>query len=338
MGDVCRSVPLLVSLRRAYPGARIDWLVQDSFREAIEAHPDLSEVVPFPRKTLGKDLASLRWLRVRRWVGSIRRRRYDLVLDAQGLFRSGLIAWLSGAAVRIGDRRSAECSWLFCNHRVKTPRAMHTVDRMLALLEGAGVPPVCDMRLHVPAGGTAEAAELVPESGEAFVVLAPTSRWPGKQWPEERFAGLAVRLLGMGVARIVVVGGPGEEVQCPSLVELAKGDGRVSIAIGRTSVGGLMGLIARSSLVVANDSAPVHMAVGFDRPLVALYGPTDVSRVGPYGRSLDVLQRIMPGDRFDHKNAHLGKTMMARISLDEVAAAAEARLGTEMHRLGPSSL
>ncbi len=322
LGDVCRSVPLLASLRRAYPAARIDWLVQDAFVDAVAAHPDLNNAVPFPRKTLGRQLRTLRWGRVLDWIGDLRHPRYNLVIDAQGLLRSGLISYFCGAPTRVGDRAAAELAWLFYNTRIRTRRESHTVDRMLALLDPLEVPRLLDLRLYTPPAGTTQAAELLGDGAIPYILLAPTSRWPGKRWPADRFAELALALFDAGVPRIVLVGGPGEESQCRPLLDLAAHDPRILNCIGRTTVAGLMALVERAALVIANDSAPVHMAVGFHRSLVALYGPTDVSRVGPCERSEDVLQHLTPADRFDHKNHAHGQAMMQRISTQEVLQAA----------------
>lgn len=159
----------------------------------------------------------------------------------------------------------------------------------------------------------------------SYTTLAPTSRWPAKQWPADRFAELARRLLARGTPRVVIVGGPGEEEQIEPLLQLAKADPRVTSLVGQTSIARLMAVIARSRLVVANDSAAAHIAVGFDRPLIALYGPTDVGLVGPYRRDADVIQHVGPGDSLRHKDAANAK-LMERISVEDVVAASAERL------------
>jgi heptosyltransferase-1/heptosyltransferase-2 len=325
-------VPVLASLRRAYPAARIDWLVQDTFADAVRAHPALSGVVAFPRGELGRAARAGRAGRLLAWLSQLRAPRYDLVVDAQGLFRSGLFAWATGARERVGHRAARELGWLFYTRRERGSEGQHTVDRMLALVRRAGVEPAADMRLYPPAEDQT-AVRTDPRFGEAFAVVAPTSRWPGKQWPAERFETVVRRLLGEGlVARVAVVGGAGERGQCGPLLELAARDGRVLDLVGGTSIGKLMAIVERSSLVLANDSAALHMAVGFDRPLVALFGPTRVERVGPYGRAADVIQHAEPGDRLDHKRDHAGRLLMERIGVDEVYEACAARLAG---RTGP---
>lgn len=321
LGDVCRSVPVLASLRAAYPDAQIDWMVQAGFEDAVRHHPGLSRVIPFDRRAWERQI---RWGRIgpfRRWLRDLRRTRYDLVIDAQGLFRSAFFARVTGARVRIGYRNAPELAWLFYNRRKRVPKSLHAVDRMLALVELAGVTPVRDMRLYTGEEDRDWARQRLSPRQDAVVVLAPTSRWPGKQWPADRFAEVARRLLDQGVGLIAVIGGPGEESQCAPLQELAQRDPRVIDLVGKATIGQTMAVIERSRLVIANDSAPVHMAVGFNRPLVALYGPTRAERVGPYGRERDVIQHVEAGDKFQHKKESPGRAMMARITVEQVVAA-----------------
>ncbi len=317
LGDVCRTVPVLASLRGAWPGARIDWLVQDSFADAVRAHPALTEVVGFARGRMGAELRAGRAGGLRGFVRALREAEYDLAIDAQGLFRSGFFAWASGARRRIGYADAREGGWLFCNERCRVSAEAHAVERMLALARAAGTEAVEDMRLYAPA----EDERAVEEDGRfagRFVVIAPTSRWAGKRWPAERFAGLAGALLDRGVDRVVVVGSASERDQCGALLEFASREERVVDLIGATSVGRLMAIVKRAALVVANDSAALHIAVGFGRALVGLYGPTRVERVGPWRREGDVIQHVRAGERLDHKDERLGRAMMERITVEEV--------------------
>jgi ADP-heptose:LPS heptosyltransferase len=316
---------VLVSLKRAFPEATVDWMVQDSFAEAIEAHPDLGQVVPFPRKQLGRFMRTGRVDRVLGWMRSVRRNNYDLVVDAQGLLRSGLIARGTGARVRVGYANAQEGAGVLYNRRFRIGRDLHAVDRMLALIEAAGVEPIADMRLYTTESARTEAEALCPELA---TVIAPTSRWAAKRWPIDRFADLTGRLLDTGPGPIAIVGGPGEEEQCKPLLDRFAGESRVINLVGRTRIGVLMGVIERARVVVANDSAALHMAAGFGRPVVALFGPTAVARVGPYEREADVIQHLEPGDMLDHKAAgHV--QLMERISVEEVVDLVIQRLGSD---------
>jgi heptosyltransferase-1 len=316
LGDVCRSVPVLASLRRAFPYADIDWLVQDSFADAIRSHPSLSGVVAFDRKGLGSAASRGKLASLLGFLGTLRARRYDLVIDVQGLARSGVFAWATRAGRRIADRNSRELGWLGATETYRIPPGLHSVDRMLRLLELAKIPPLLDLRLTTPPDA-APAVEQAGLAGKRYCLIAPTSRWPAKAWPADRFASVATLLLRAGFERVIVVGGRGEREQCAPILELAAKEPRIIDAVGATTVGELMALVEMSSLVIANDSAALHMAVGYFRPLIALYGPTRVELVGPYGRTADVIQHVTADDDLDHKNP-ANVRLMERITVDEV--------------------
>ncbi len=319
LGDVCRSVPVLTSLRAAAPAARIDWLVQDSFLDAVIAHPMLDGVVPLPRSRLRHWATPTGAIDALRWLGTLSRARYDLVIDAQGLLRSAGFALATRAPVRIGYANAQERAGFLYTHAPRVPLDRHSVDRMCALLEPLNVAPVLDMRLYAPPGAWDRVSKsLELDASEPYAVLAPTSRWPGKRWSIDRFTELTTALLASGtITRAVIVGAAGERAQCAPLIDASLRDARIVDAVGKTSVGELMALIERSALVIANDSAALHMGVGFARPIVALYGPTDTARVGPWQRDASVIQHIKPCEKLDHKNESLGRGLMERISVAE---------------------
>jgi len=324
LGDICRTVPVVAALRARYPEARIEWMIQHGFEDAVRHHPAVGAIVPFPRKDLGRQLVRGRIGETRAFLRSLKDAGYDMVLDAQGLARSGLFMWATRAARRIGYRQAQEFAWLGANERVDAPMNLHTVDRMLRLAERAGADVTKpDMRLYADPDAV---SQVVIEHPERYAVLAPTSRWASKRWPDDRFAALAKRLLEDHLfERVIFVGAPGERAQCPACVAVASEHPRITDRIGSTSIAMLMALISRSALVVANDSAALHMAVGFGRPTVALFGPTDTARVGPYRRDGDVIQHRRAGDPINHKD-DANAAMMERISVDEVAEACRARL------------
>lgn len=301
-------------------------MVQQGFEDAVRHHPVVDAVVPFERRALGKQILKGDLGETRAFLRLLRDAGYDMVLDAQGLARSAVFMWSTRAGVRIGYRQAQEGAWLAASRRVDAPRGLHTVDRMLRLAAAAGADvSQPDMRLYTDPDAL---SQVILEYPEAYAIVAPTSRWASKRWPDDRFAQVARELLGRGrIERVIIVGAPGEREQCPACLALAAEHPRVTDRVGSTSVGMLMALIARAGLVIANDSAAVHMAVGFGRPTVALYGPTDTARVGPYRRDASVIQHRRAGDPVDHKdNANEG--LMHRISCDEVLAKAEAELGS----------
>ena len=304
LGDVCKTVPVLASIRASWPDVRIGWLVQEEFAAVIAGHPSLDEVVTFPRTRLrGAWRSPRRASAALAWLRTLRKGDWEIAVDCQGLARSGLFARASGAKRRIGFSDAREWGWIHCNERV-LPGERHSVDRMMALVDALGIPRVMDMRLYASDEEIAwwSKSELRPDG--RYAVFAPMSRWPAKEWPQERWVELVLEVGGLGFDGVVLVGSPSESASVEAIARAvdargaADSDGRkpvVRVAAGKTNVAQLMAIIAESALVVANDSAALHMAVGFDRPLVGLFGPTDPAEVGPYARADSVVR--VPGAR-----------------------------------------
>jgi lipopolysaccharide heptosyltransferase I len=333
LGDVCRSVPVLASLRGCYPDARIDWVVRDSYVPVIAAHPMLNEAIAFPRARFAGSWRSPRAAReLLRWLAELRRRRYDLVVDCQGLGRSGLITFATGAPRRVGFRGARELAWLAYNRRHAPSGDQHTVDQMLELLRGEGIEPVRDMRLYAAEADREwwrrRRAEFDAEHG-AYAVLAPTARWSSKRWPIDRWRRLAEALPARGLQRLVVVGAPGEVDQVRELLDAgAVGGATLVDLVGQATLGQTAAAIGEAALVVAHDSAPLHLAVGFDRACVALFGPTDPAIVGPYRRPESVVckHRPEPGKRVNYRSRRLGDALMRLIAVPDVLERVDAVL------------
>lgn len=312
LGDVARTVPALVSLRRAFADARIDWLVRDVFADAIAHHPDLHEVVRFPRD---------KWLSAIGLGLSLRGRRYDRVYDLQGLARSGLYTWASRAPRRVGmaDAREGARRCYTSVHDVTEHQ--HTVDRMLAVLEADGVTAVRDMRLHTHGDDRAWAERFAHEHQlhEPFAVIAPTAQWLSKQWPTDRFAALADRLPELGITPAAIVGTAVDRPAAEAIVDAAGGNRRLVDATGRTSVGQLTALIERAAVVIANDSAALHLAVGLGRRCIGIFGPTDPAKVGPYRYEQAVV--AAPYDGANYRAERDDRSIIAKVTVDQAWSA-----------------
>ena len=324
LGDVCRTVPALVTLRRAHPGARIDWLVNEPFLDAIRCHPDLTEAIPFPRARFGRAWRSPAVAgEALRWVRGLRGRGYDAAFDLQGLARSGFITRATGARLRIGFADAREGAFLAYNRRVRVDAGAHTVDQMLGLLEAVGYPPVRDLRLYAPPQDIAWRREVFEERGldadAPYACIAPTAQWLCKCWPIENFQEIARRLLVEapgGIGAIVVIAAGSERGMVQPLLDGFEGDHRVIAPA--TSVGRMMALVRDGALLVGNDSAPLHVAVGFDRPIVAIFGPTDPAAVGPYGREDSVIRAPVAADARPYRRHRDDQTLIGRVSVEAV--------------------
>jgi len=290
LGDVARTVPALVSLKRQHPGARVDWLVQDSFVDVIRHHPDLGDAIEFPRGAMRGFGWKPSATRVgMRFLNGLRGRGYDMVYDLQGLARSGMFTWYTGASKRVGPADARELGWVGYNQRVPIDTSIeHTVDHMLAVLAGDGVGLVRDMRLYVGSEDRAWAKQWMDNHGlrtGRYAVIAPTARWRCKCWPIECFDQIITRLGEVGMHGCAIIGTQSEHDQTTMLTRgdsaTTSGPKRIDM-VGKTTVGQMMALIDQAGLVVANDSAALHIAVGLGRRVVSVFGPTDVAKVGPY--------------------------------------------------------
>ena len=335
LGDVARTVPCLAALKRAFPAASVHWLVNAGFEPVVAAHPGLGGVLTFDRRAMaGAPLRPGPTRRLVRLVGELRAARYDLAIDLQGLFRSAFLTGVSGAARRWGFDDARELGWLFYHHRADAGDTPHTVDRMMTLTDaviaacdGAGDTPTPppnaepasdpDMRLYVPTDAAAWWREARSAQGiDHYAVLAPFTAWPCKEWPLERFVALAKRLRAERPRlAIVVTGAPGDG---PTIARAFAGIDRLHAPGG--DVGRLMAVLGGASLVVCNDSGPLHLAVGLGRRIVTLFGPTDPARVGPYRRPETVVQPpgLTDADMRHYRRRRDDRSLIARIELETV--------------------
>ena len=278
LGDCLHAVPLVRQLRCQLPGAHVGWAIQEGGLELLREHPDVDRFHLYPRRAGASWPAAM--ARLRR---ELRDARYDAVIDVQGLLKSGLVAWLSGAPLRVGFAGvgAREGSAAFLNRRVEA-KSRHVVDRNLEILPALGlrVPEVVEWSMpHYPLTGALEGLLEATGDGE-LVVLNPGTTWPTKHWPIGSFAALAQRLLETEGRPIVLTwGSPSERALCEEIREQAP-ECRIAPP---TTLRELAALLAHARLVVANDTGPLHLAVALGTPTVALFGATDSRRTGPYG-------------------------------------------------------
>jgi len=284
IGDVVHALPILRLLSDLWPAARFDWLVTPACAGILDGHPLLNEVIRFDRKTFGtawRRPAVLKAL----WgfAAGLRRRKYDVAIDLQGLFRSGWLTFQTAAPVRIGLSDAREFAGVFYTHRVDVGRReQHAIERYLCVTEalGAGRGPVSFPFATTPADEQFVRAQTPPR----YALMFPGTNWATKRWPVEKFAALVPLLREQFGLETVVGGGPGE-------VDLAvKIRGAAANLAGRTTLNQLVALIDKAAVVVSNDSGPMHIAAALGRPLVAPFGPTNPVRTGPYGRSNSVVK------------------------------------------------
>lgn len=319
LGDVLRTVPVVASLKAAFPRATIDWVVQQGFEDAVRAHPAVDRVVPFARASLGRWWRSPKQAKALSRFGRMLRGRYDLAIDMQGLGRSGLMLFATGAPRRIGFRNARELAFLGANERYEVDRELHAVTRMLTLLERAGIEPIEDMRLVVPNNSDAawQRVRKAMDLPSGYVAFAPTSRWQSKAWPADHWRALATAVLGKGVEHVVLLGAPHERAELAAIASVLPA--KIAVLAGEATVGVSMAAVRDARALVANDSAMLHAAAGFDTPLVGLFGPTDPLVSGPFGRLADTLRAPEAHVRNVHyRDRGLGDGLMRLIEVNDV--------------------
>jgi heptosyltransferase I len=300
LGDVATTLPLVCDLKAASPEAQIDWLIHPAYAPLIEGHDAVHQVVLFDRKKL-----TAWWYRPAAFrlfwqlLGTLRQNRYDVVIDAQGLLRSGFLTWITGAKIRIGFAHAREGATQAYTHKVSLPEDGEqtlAVDRMRALGKplGADGSKPAQFRIPVPELPVHYSAFKVQDS---FIAVIPGARWPTKRWAVERFAALAERLLQEGHT-LLLLGSPDEKSLCDALQQeiehRTSNTANLHNLAGQSPIPTLIALLARARLVIANDTGPLHMAGALGRPVVALYGPTSPAFVGPYGQLGNVLRHDVP--------------------------------------------
>jgi lipopolysaccharide heptosyltransferase I len=314
LGDIVHGLPALAALRASFPDARIDWLVD-------RRHLAMLELVPALTGRLSID--------TRRWSGqsglgrvvkALRRARYQVAIDLQGLIKSAVLARLSGAVRIIGfDRAQAREGWAAAcyTETVDPGRRTHVVDRGLALAEAAGGrrPATAEFPLRIPASAAPDAVRRALGLGasDGFSALNPGAAWPNKRWPPERFGALAATIYLRWGLRSIVLWGPGEEALAGAVSHASDG---AALPAPSTTLADLAAVLRAARLVVAGDTGPLHLAAALGTPVVGLFGPTDPARNGPWAPA-DVTVSRSARCRCSHER----RCTAAEWCLDDVAVA-----------------
>ena len=318
LGDVIHGIPAVAALRRAYPDARIDWVVDPRYVELLALVDGLDAVIGLdPRTGAGPTLLLLRRLRAD---------HYDVAVDLQGLLKSAILARAAGASRTLGftGGHLREPAARFCYSETVDPGDVaHVIDKSLALLGAVGVTsrdrefPIRVPRTNVVAAGDPR------RSGAPYALLNPGAAWPNKRWPPARFGALAASLRERAGLESLVLWGPGEEALAESVVAASQGAAR---RLPRTSIVEMLAIARSARLMVSGDTGPLHVAGAVGTPLVALFGPTRAERNGPWDPADLVVSRtatcVCPYER----QCRRATPCIDDIGVDEVMAACARRL------------
>ncbi len=341
LGDVLHALPAAQALRATFPEAHLAWAVERTHAALLEGQTWLDEVIIWDRTARGGLRDFVRRLRVSTW---------DLAIDLQGLFRSGLVTWLSGARERLGAWQSRELARLFYSQTVTQPTPdRHAVEKVLQIVAplGAHCPDApLDrpyLRHEPPQSASGLGERLFPlypsqrdraavdawlrqqhvdPQREPLVIVNPDCRREANRWPLERFAMVAQRLALQNGVRVAVTGGPAAR-PLGDILESLVGP-RLLRADGQFSLLGSAELFRRAAVLLTGDTGPMHIAAAVDLPIVALLGPTSPVRTGPYTRDAVVINKPLECAPCLAKRCrlrHRPSLCMTEIGVDEVARA-----------------
>jgi heptosyltransferase I len=292
LGDVIHALPVLRLLKLHLPGSEIYWWLESSLVPLLAGDPDLAGIFSFQRKSLS---TPSNWAELLDCMRRVRRERFDLAIDLQGLARSGLFTWLANAETSIGldNAREGAREGARLYYDVLTPRSApgtHAVERYLAVLPQLGV-PVHDQFQWLPERPqiAAQVREKWRTDSARWVALLPGARWSNKRWPVENFGEL-VRSLSKAEpdVKFIILGGKAD-CELGKIVAEANSARCIDLT-GKTSLPEMTECLRLSELVITNDTGPMHIAAALRKPIIALFGPTDPAATGPHGQLESVLR------------------------------------------------
>ena len=342
LGDILHALPAVTAIRSALPQATIGWVVEENWSELLTAPghktPADASGPQRPVVNLIHTVNTRRWRRhilegktwseIRGDMKRVRGVQYDVAIDFQGNIKSAVCARAGGAREINGFTDPREAAARFLYARKFPRRGEHVIEQNLALasralqsyLEGHELKLLAPQLPCDPAAEAWAQAEIARLGVGNFAMLTPGAGWAGKQWPAERF-GQVARALAAHNLKTLVNTGPGEEALASSVVE-ASGGSAVPV---RCTIAQLIALTRRARIFLGGDTGPLHLAAALGIPVVAMFGPTDPARTGPFGTRSAVLRHAESMTTFSHyREPDAG---LLKISAEEVIGAARHLLG-----------
>jgi lipopolysaccharide heptosyltransferase I len=318
MGDVIHGIPVVAALRARIPEAQIDWAVDPRYVDLLSLVDGVDEAIAVDPRRSTRSLL--------RTIGALRRRRYEAVLDLQGLIKSAVLARAAGGTRTIGLTRAhlrEPLARLFYSRTVDPGAARHVVFKNLALLEPLGIrTSSAAFPLRIP--DTAVARDVASRFAGGYALINPGAAWPNKRWPPDRFAAVARALHDRAGLRSLVLWGPGEESLASAVAAGADGAAEMSPP---TTIVDLFSICGAARLMVSGDTGPLHIAAAVGTPLVALFGPTLPERNGPWSAADITISRVQTCDCLYERRCRRAVRCIDDIAVDDVIDAVGRRIG-----------
>lgn len=328
LGDILHALPAYQSLRQSFPDARIDWLIEERTKFILSAVPGLNRVIPIdtvaPRR---RTFSRSSWSGIVAATRTMRRSRYDIAIDFQGLIKTGLLSLLSGARRRIGFGRDLvwekPAHWFYSETVEQADGISHIVSLNRLLADAAGARPAAGpVELDVPEDmSQAVTARLEQQNLRNFAIINPGGGWPTKRWALPKYGALAERMADQLGMQVAVTTGPGEE----SLYEGLSAACRVALPHFPVPFLELVPLMKHARLIISGDTGPFHLACALGVPVVGIFGPTSPSRNGPWSARDGAVVHSLPCS-YCHGRTCPTRNECMDISVDEVYAAVLERL------------
>ena len=301
IGDVVHALPVASALRKRYPHSHLTWIVEGKSREIVDGNPDLDEVIVFEKARWVKEFPyphrtfPVLW-EIFRFSRQLRKANFDLVIDLQGLIKSGVLTWLAGTGTRIGfsvDYCRESANARFTNYHITPAKEdVHIIDQCLSLVRELETDTQHkQFKIHVPEKDRKYIEKFLEKKGvskaDFLLLINPGAAWETKQWGVENYAQLADQVISDLGLMVIFLWGPSELTLVKSIQKKMR---QPAIRACPTTLKQSMALMQQAHLFVSGDTGPLHIAAALNIPCVGIYGPSSPERNGPYGKIHRVVQ------------------------------------------------
>jgi heptosyltransferase-1 len=329
MGDILHALPAVTALRATHPDWFLGWAIEPQWRGLLAAKNALARGPAMPVIDQLHIVAAKEWGRhpisavtiedIRRVRHELRTARYDVCVDLQGALRSAVLGKWAHPRRLIGEEKPREWAARYLFDEPIPTKGVHVIEQAVEVANAVAWEELPVMLPWLPVSETAETfcdARLAALNNKPFAILNPGAGWGAKRWPAERYGEVACALAKRGYGVVINVG-PGEEMLAK---EVNEASGNIAIAL-TPALDELIALTRRSSLVIAGDTGPLHLASALGKPVVGIFGPTDPARNGPFGGNFRVLRH--PESKRDHSRRAEPEAGLLTISPEDVLNAAD---------------
>jgi lipopolysaccharide heptosyltransferase I len=288
LGDIIHTLPMLNALVLSFPKSEIHWVVARGFEDIIKGHPMINKLWVINKDSWKKPSMIINTLgEFVQMFKALKFEDYDIVFDVQGLFRSGVLAYATRSQIIVGFEESREGSSCFYTHKIKGGINIHAVDRYLKLAASIGCRTE-DASFPMPFFEDSEFVTKIKRDMGSYAVIIPGARKKANRWGAEKYG----RLASMLNIRFLIVGGRSDD-EIGQKIETIAGSKALSI-VGKTDFKELICVLKDAKYVISNDTGPMHIAAALGTPVIAIFGPANPARTGPYGKKNIVIKSEVP--------------------------------------------